>query len=83
MSKYMTSSKSSQISQMQHVHNAPHSGPDIAVMATHEDIARRAYEIYVDSGCREGQSEQNWHKAEQELKYHDEWLQADKEIKTW
>ena len=35
---------------------------------THNDIARRAYEIYVEKGCLQGQSEQNWQQAEQEQK---------------
>ena len=35
---------------------------------THDDIARRAYEIYVEKGCLQGQSEQNWQQAEQEQK---------------
>ena len=36
--------------------------------AAHDDIARRAYEIYVEKGCLQGQSEQNWQQAEQEQK---------------
>ena len=35
---------------------------------THDDIARRAYEIYLEKGCLQGQSEQNWQQAEQEQK---------------
>ena len=35
---------------------------------THNDIAKRAYEIYVENGCLPGQSEQNWQQAEQEQK---------------
>lgn len=36
--------------------------------AAHDGIARRAYEIYVEKGCLQGQSEQNWQQAEQEQK---------------
>ena len=36
-------------------------------MFTHEDIAKRAYEIYVKRGRRQGQSQQDWNQAEQEL----------------
>ena len=83
MSKYMTKSKATQMSAMQQAHKAPHHGPVAATMLTHEDISRRAYEIYVENGCKEGQSEQNWLQAEQEMKNREEWLEADEEIKTW
>ncbi len=32
------------------------------------DIEKRAYEIYIESGCIEGQDAANWAKAEAELK---------------
>ena len=83
MSKYMTKSKATQMSEMQHVHKAPHPEQVATTMLTHEDISRRAYEIYVRNGCKEGQSEQNWLQAEQELKNREEWLEADGEMKTW
>jgi len=83
MSKYMTKSVATQMSEMQHAHKAPYPGHVATTMLTHEDISKRAYEIYVENGCKEGQSEQNWLQAEQELKNRDEWLQADKEMKTW
>ena len=44
-----------------------HTGQTAAAMYTHEDIARRAYEIYVKRGRRQGQSQQDWMQAEQEL----------------
>jgi len=65
MSKYMSKSKAAQASAMQQAHKAPHPGPDATATLTHEEIARRAYEIYVDKGCRQGQSEQNWLQAKQ------------------
>jgi len=34
----------------------------------HDDIARRAYEIYVEKGYVQGQSEQDWQQAEEEQK---------------
>ena len=37
-------------------------------MPTHDNIAGRAYEIYLKNGLRQGQSEQNWHQAEHELR---------------
>jgi len=83
MSKYMTKSKATQMSSMQQAHKAPHPGLDDAPVLTHEVISKRAYEIYVENGCKQGQSEQNWLQAEQELKNREEWLQADEEMKTW
>lgn len=34
----------------------------------HDDVARRAYAIYVSSGCLPGRCEQNWLQAERELR---------------
>lgn len=34
---------------------------------SHDSVARRAYEIYVASGCRSGRCGQNWRQAESEL----------------
>jgi hypothetical protein len=34
---------------------------------SHDDIARRAYEIYVKRGRQQGQCKQNWRQAEQDL----------------
>jgi hypothetical protein len=79
----MTKSKATQMSDMQQVHKAPHPGLVAATILTHKDISKRAYEIYVENGCKEGQSEQNWLQAEQELKNREEWLEADEEMKTW
>ena len=51
----------------QQTHGEEHTGQTAAAMYTHEDIARRAYEIYVKRGRRQGQSQQDWNQAEQEL----------------
>jgi hypothetical protein len=83
MSKYMTKSKATQMSTMQQEHKDPHPGLVAGTVLTHEDISKRAYEIYVENGCKEGHSEQNWLQAEQELKNRQEWVEADKEMKTW
>jgi aspartate carbamoyltransferase catalytic subunit len=79
MSKYMTQSKVTQMSAMQQGHKASHPGPTATTMPTHKDIAKRAHEIYVEKACRQGQSEQNWLQAEQELKNQENWLQAEQE----
>ena len=83
MSKYMTKSKATQMSEMQQANKASHPGPVATTMLTHKDISKRAYKMYVENGCKEGQSKQNWLQAEQEMKNRDEWLEADEEIKTW
>lgn len=34
----------------------------------HDDIARRAHEVYMSSGCLPGRCDQNWLQAERELR---------------
>ena len=34
---------------------------------SHDDIARKAYEIYIESGCPDGQDQLHWQKAEEQL----------------
>jgi hypothetical protein len=52
----------------QSIRDIPRSKQTPAAAATHDDIAKRAYEIYAKKGGRQGDSEQNWKQAEQELK---------------
>ena len=78
MSKYMTKSKAAQMSSMQQAHKAQHSGSIPIAVLRHEDISKRAYEIYVENGCKEGNSEQNWIQSEQELKSKQNWMQFEK-----
>jgi hypothetical protein len=47
---------------------APRSMPSSTAKPTKEEIAKRAYEIYLQKGCQPGQCEQNWKQAELELK---------------
>jgi len=75
MNKYSNKSKGKQVFAAQQMLNASHPGP-VAAMLTHEDIAKHAYEIYVEKGCRQGQSEKNWLQAEQELRNQQNWVQA-------
>jgi hypothetical protein len=42
--------------------NAARTGP------SHEQIARRAYEIFLARGSQPGNPEQDWHQAERELR---------------
>lgn len=49
---------------------APPKEPEVAVQITHEEIATRAYFIYVSAGCPEGQEMQHWLEAEARLTLH-------------
>jgi hypothetical protein len=82
MNKYNNQSKSKQVHAAQQMLNASHPEPVVAAMLTHEDIASHAHEIYVEKGCRQGHSEQEWLQAEQELKNQRNWLQAGRETKN-
>lgn len=44
----------------------PQAGQTQEITPTHDEIARRAYGIYVELGCPHGQSEQHWKQAERE-----------------
>jgi hypothetical protein len=76
VNKYSNKSKGRQVFAAQQALNASHPAPVVAAILTHEDIARHAYEIYAEAGYRQGQSEQNWLQAEQELRNQQHWLQA-------
>jgi len=82
MNKYKNQSKSKQVRAAQRMLNASHPEPVVAAMLTHEGIARQAHEIYVEKGCRQGQSKQDWLQAEQELKNQRNWRQAGRETKN-
>jgi hypothetical protein len=45
----------------------PRPRPVATATLTHEDIAKRAYQIYAEKGCPQGQSEENWRQAEQDI----------------
>jgi hypothetical protein len=77
MNKFMNKTKSPKvfislppkvmsISAPQPIHEISRPKPIATAVFTHEDIARRAYQIYVEKGYPQGQSEQNWQQAEQE-----------------
>jgi hypothetical protein len=46
------------------VPQAPPTSPEVAEEVTHEEIATRAYFIYISAGCPEGQEMQHWLEAE-------------------
>ena len=82
MNKCNDKSKDREVFAAQQMLNISHLGPVAAALLTHEDIAKYAYEIYVGKGCQQGQSEQNWLQAEQELKNQQTWLQAGRDMKN-
>ena len=47
----------------------PQSGPATLPAPAHDDIAQRAFDIYDKNGRQEGQCQQNWQQAEQELQH--------------
>jgi hypothetical protein len=60
--------QSGQVSPSQPIHDIPQSKMAVQVTLAHEEIAMRAYEIYVQSGRPQGQSEQIWQQAEQDIR---------------
>jgi hypothetical protein len=68
MKTFMTESKTAQTYAPQQTHGDGHHGQTSSSMPTHDDIARRAYEIYIKNGRRQGQCERNWQQAENELR---------------
>ena len=47
----------------------PKSPPASITAPTHDDIAKRAYAIYVQQGQSQGHCEANWLEAEQDLRH--------------
>jgi hypothetical protein len=68
MKTFMTGSKSTQMYPTQQTQDNGRPKQASPSMPTHDDIARRAYEIYLKNGRRQGKSEQNWLQAEHELR---------------
>jgi DUF2934 family protein len=68
MNKYSTQSEANRVLAAGQTHGDLHPGRGIITMPTHDDIARRAYDIYVTSGSKRGQCLQNWRQAEHELR---------------
>ena len=56
-----------QVTDPQQAHDTPRPKSVPTAKPTLEEIAKRAYEIYIEKGCQQGQCEQNWKQAEQEL----------------
>lgn len=64
--------KAAQASPPQSILDVPRPRPVAASAASaHEEIAKRAYQIYVEKGRPQGQSQQHWLQAEQEKRNRD------------
>jgi len=68
MNKYTTQSEATRILAAQQTHDDRHPGHGVITMPTHDDIARRAYDIYVKNGCKLGRCKENWQQAEHDLR---------------
>jgi hypothetical protein len=67
MKTSISKTKRAQVPASQQAHDIPRPKPVPTAKHSLGDIAKRAYEIYLEKGCQPGQSEQNWKQAEQEL----------------
>lgn len=45
----------------------PRAGEDTAVSPSHDEIAARAYELFLQGGCVDGRDVDNWLQAEKDL----------------
>jgi len=68
MNKYTTQSDATRILAAGQTHDDMHPGPGVITVPTHEQIAKRAYAIFVKSGRKLGQCTQNWRQAEHDLR---------------
>jgi hypothetical protein len=82
MIKASNKSTSTQAFATRQMHGNLRPGPIAASTLRYEDIAQRAYEIHVEKGYPQGQSEQDWLQAERELKSRRNWLQDGWETKN-
>lgn len=67
MTHHMNQTKSRHNTTPQTTGEATRHEPALCVPATHDVIARHAYDIYNKSGRRQGRCQQNWAQAEREL----------------
>jgi hypothetical protein len=68
MKTFMSETKTAKTNPTGQKYDTLHPKQASASSPAHSDIARRAYEIYLKNGRRQGQAEKNWHQAEQELR---------------
>ena len=63
----MAESKMTQMHATQQTRGDGHYGQAVLLKPAHDEIVRRAYEIYIKNGLRQGQCERNWQQAENDL----------------
>jgi hypothetical protein len=68
MNDFMDQSKATRRSATQPTQEARKPAPAVTTVLTHDDIAKRAYDIYVQKGRQPGQCKQNWLQAERDLR---------------
>jgi hypothetical protein len=68
MKTFMTESKTAQTYPTQQKPGDGRHEQTAPLRPTHNEIARRAYEIYLKNGRMQGQSELDWLQAEKELR---------------
>lgn len=71
MHSHLTYSQGPRVAAIEPRHDDMHRGRGVIDMPTHDEIANRAYALYVKSGRKEGECNQNWHQAELELRTSD------------
>ena len=67
MDKYTSQSEATQVLAAGQTHDDMHAGQGVIPAPSHDTIARRAYDIYIKHGSKQGQCKQNWQQAEHEL----------------
>lgn len=70
MNKFTTQSEAKRSLAAQQTHHDLNPGDGVIKMPTHDDIAKRAYDLYVCSGYKKGRCEMNWQQAEYDLRDH-------------
>jgi hypothetical protein len=71
MHTHLTHSQGPRAGAIEPAHDDMYPGRGVIDMPTHDEIANRAYDLYVKSGRKQGQCNQNWHQAELELRTDD------------
>lgn len=61
--------KASRQSAQQPIQDIPHSDPVESAEPIHDEVTKRAQEIYMEKGCPQGQDDQIWLQAEIELRH--------------
>jgi hypothetical protein len=68
MKTFTTESKTTQTYATQQKPGDRHNEQAVPLIPAHDEIAKRAYEIYIKKGRRQGQCERDWKQAENDLR---------------